>query len=121
MTEVAVQEAGMGTFLRGLVRRGIEAQEELDALGVGRAARSGGLTVLRKTVRRRTDRPYDHRGKRIMVSLEPGDIITMREERSRKSFSASIARVFRQLMIWAVDEGRREAALRRWRKPVRSV
>lgn len=34
---------------------------------------------LKKQVARKTCRPYGHRGKKLMVSLEPGDIIRLRE------------------------------------------
>lgn len=61
------------------------------------------VTELRKTVVRRMAKPYDHRGKRLIVQLEPGDVITFREERSRKSFSAPLAQVFRQIVRWNVE------------------
>ena len=60
-------------------------------------------TELRKTVCRRCVEPYDHRRKKLVVSLEPGDVINFREERSRKRFSAPLARVFRQVVMWNVD------------------
>ena len=55
-------------------------------------------TDLRKTVIRRCTEPHDHRGKRLIVALEPGDVISIREERSKKHFSAPLAKVFRQIV-----------------------
>ena len=65
-------------------------------------------TELRKTVCRRCVEPYDHRRKKLIASLEPGDVISFREERSRKRFSAPLARVFRQVLMWNVDALRAE-------------
>jgi len=45
--------------------------------------RGGG--VYRKTVE-----PFDHRGRKVIVGLEPGDVITFREERTRKTYTLSI-------------------------------
>lgn len=71
-------------------------------------------TELRRTVARRTAEACDHRRKRLVVSLEPGDVITFREERSRKRFSAPLCRVFRQVVLWNVDAAR---AARKKAKP----
>jgi len=60
-------------------------------------------TELRSTVTRRCAEPHDHRKKRLVVSLEPGDVISFREERGRKTFSAPLARVYRQVLVWNVD------------------
>lgn len=43
------------------------------------------MTDLNRVVRRRTTRVFDHHGRRIVVQLEPGDILAMKEER-RKSW-----------------------------------
>jgi hypothetical protein len=63
-------------------------------------------TELRRPVTRRCVEPYDHRRKRLVVALEPGDVISFREERSRKTFSAPLARVFRQVVTWNVEAER---------------
>lgn len=63
-------------------------------------------TELRKPVVRRCVKHHDHRRKRLVVALEPGDVISFREERSRKKFSAPLARVFRQVVIWNVEAER---------------
>lgn len=44
------------------------------------------MTPFSKTVVRRTEQPWS-RGKRLIVSLEPGDIIGVREERSKQKFN----------------------------------
>ena len=60
-------------------------------------------TELRRPVCRRCVEAYDHRRKKLVVRLEPGDVIGFREERSRFWFSAPLARVYRQVVIWNVD------------------
>jgi hypothetical protein len=70
-------------------------------------------TELRKRVVRRTTGDYDWRGRKIVVMLEPGDVIGMREERRRKVFRAPISRVFVQLIRWNVDAERAEKAAER--------
>lgn len=52
------------------------------------------MTNLNKVVRRRTHRPYDHHGRRIVVQLEPGDILAMREERRKEWFRIAIPTLF---------------------------
>lgn len=99
---------GMVGFLRNLVAEGKRAESELIAL-CGR----GGVTELRRPVRRRTREAYDHRGKRMVVELEPGDLITIREEGCRTRFTAPISRVFRQMLVWSAEEKRRSKKGRR--------
>ena len=60
-------------------------------------------TELRNTVTRRCTEPHDHRKKRLVVSLEPGDVIGFRQERSRKKFTAPLTRVYRQVLVWNVE------------------
>jgi len=50
------------------------------------------MTPFNKPVRRRTDTP--HRGRRLIVSLEPGDVIGFREERRRKIYYTTAAACF---------------------------
>lgn len=47
------------------------------------------MTDLKKPVRRRTIGL--HRGRRIMVSLEPGDVLGLRQERCRRTEYLSLA------------------------------
>ena len=42
------------------------------------------MTDLKKPIKRRTLAP--HPGRRIVVSLLPGDVLSFREERTRKRF-----------------------------------
>lgn len=60
-------------------------------------------TELRNSVTRRCVEAHDHRKKRLVVSLEPGDVIGFREERSRKKFTAPLSRVYRQVLVWNVE------------------
>lgn len=50
------------------------------------------MTDLKKRVSRRSIVP--HRGRRIVVTLEPGDLITMREAGRRQSYTEPLAVVF---------------------------
>ena len=63
-------------------------------------------TELRRVVVRKLAQCCDHRRKRLVVALEPGDVITFREERSRKRFSAPLCRVYRIVVMWNVDAER---------------
>jgi len=75
------------------------------------------MTELTKTVRRRTRSPFAHYRKRIVVILEPGDILAMRLERTRTTFRASLPTVFRQLAEWhASAERSRKLAERKERR-----
>jgi hypothetical protein len=66
------------------------------------------MTDLEKTVRRRTRHPFAHYRRRIVVMLEPGDVLAMRLERTRTPYRAPIAAVYRQLVEWHVTAARRE-------------
>jgi hypothetical protein len=69
---------------------------------------------LHKVVRRRSVTPFGHYRRRIVVSLEPGDVVAMRLERTRTVYRASFAQVFRQLAEWyAQAEKLRKRAERR--------
>lgn len=61
------------------------------------------MTALTKTIRRRTVDPFAHYHKRIVVSLERGDLLALRLERTRTTYRASLAAVFRQLAHWHAD------------------
>lgn len=47
------------------------------------------MTDLTKAVRRRS--MVAHRGRRIVVSIEPGDVIGFRHERTRRTFYTTLA------------------------------
>jgi hypothetical protein len=75
------------------------------------------MTELKKTVRRRTRSPFAHYRRRIVVILEPGDILAMRLERTRTTFRAGLPAVFRQLAEWhASSKRRRRLAERKERR-----
>ena len=70
------------------------------------------MTDLHKTIRRRLREQFAHYQKRIVVSLEPGDVIGMRLERTRTTYRAPLASVFRTLADWharAEARAKREA------------
>jgi len=62
-----------------------------------------GGAVYRKTVE-----PFDHRGRKIIVGLEPGDVISFREERTRKTYTIDIRWAFTQAVKQAVKKEREE-------------
>jgi hypothetical protein len=64
------------------------------------------MTDLDKPISRRTKDPWNYQKRRLVVTLFPGDVIEMREERSQKSFSAPLSRVFQQIVQWNVDAER---------------
>jgi hypothetical protein len=70
------------------------------------------MTPINKSIRRRTIGA--HRGRRIIVSLHPGDVIGFREERTRREFQVSIVGAYQ----WAVlmETQRARAAKRAARK-----
>jgi len=66
------------------------------------------MTDLLRPVSRRTRLPFAHYRRRIVVVLEPGDVIAMRLERTRTLYRAPIPSVYRQLIEWHVEARRRE-------------
>jgi hypothetical protein len=58
-----------------------------------------------------------HYNKRIVIILEPGDVLAMRLEKSRTTYRAELDDVFRQLAHWpALAEVRRNREDRAWRR-----
>ena len=77
------------------------------------------MTELRNPIHRRTAAPFAHYRKRIVVTLEPGDVLTMRLERTRTRYQAPLADVFRLLAQWyAAAAARRKREERKARKAV---
>ena len=75
------------------------------------------MTDLLKPVRRRTRHPFAHYRKRLVVSLEPEDVLAMRLERTRTTLRAPPAAVYRQLAIWHAEaECRRKREERKRRR-----
>jgi hypothetical protein len=68
------------------------------------------MTNLEKVVRRRGLAPFQHYRRRIVVSLEPGDILAMRLEGTRKTYRGPISAIFVTLCQWEADAQRRETA-----------
>jgi len=54
------------------------------------------MTELNKPARRRTRLPFSHYRRRIVETLEPGDTIAMRLERTRTTYKAPVLVVFYQ-------------------------
>ncbi len=75
------------------------------------------MTDLTKPVARRSRAPFGHYRRRIVTILEPGDVLAMRLERSRTTYRASLASVFRQLAEWhALSERQRKREERKKRR-----
>ena len=64
------------------------------------------MTDLTKRVKRRTVHP--HRGRRIVVTLHPGDVLGFREERLRKEYILSIAGAYEYAVRLEIERRRRE-------------
>jgi hypothetical protein len=61
------------------------------------------MTDLKKPVRRRTVGEFMHYKKRIVVIIEPDDVIGMHLERSRTIYRAPISKVFAAMAQWHAD------------------
>lgn len=72
------------------------------------------MTPLVKAVRRVTRRTYMvlyvHEARSIVVSLEPGDVITFRESGRRQKWTLPIDRMFRQAVRETASQRRRSKA-----------
>ncbi len=66
------------------------------------------MTNLEKVVRRRSSAPFWHYKRRIVVSLEPGDILAMRLEGTRKTYRVPLSAVFITLCQWEADAQRQK-------------
>ena len=66
------------------------------------------------SVYRQTVEPLDHRGRKIIVGLEPGDVISFREKGTRRTFTIPI----RWAMMQAI---RRDAEKQRGEKRQRKT
>ena len=63
-------------------------------------------TRLLKKVTRELDRPVN--GATLMVSLEPGNIISMREKGRRMTYTGSLERIYMVLARWHADKAMEE-------------
>lgn len=66
------------------------------------------MTPTLKTVRRRTISP--HRGRRIVVSIGPGDVIGLRHERTRRTEYLTVAACFDLAVKLRVAAAKRDKA-----------
>ena len=74
------------------------------------------MTPLRKRVQRRTTAPV-RGGRRVVVSLLPGDVLSFREERTRTEYMLSISGAYTYAVRLAVARRKEEkAAARKARK-----
>ena len=69
-------------------------------------------TELRKRVKRKTIY-RDRRGRALVITLQPGDTIELREERCRKVFTISIPLVYSMAVKLTVDRERAEKKAKR--------
>ena len=69
------------------------------------------MTDLTKRVKRRTIKP--HRGRRIVVTLHPGDVLGFREERTRKEFLFSVGGAYDYAVLLEVARRRAEKKAKR--------
>ena len=73
------------------------------------------VTELRRYVLRRTVEAHDYRRRKLVICLEPGDVISLREERCRKWFSAPLSKVYHQIVRWNLESAKQ--AKRNQRNP----
>lgn len=66
------------------------------------------MTELNKKVVRRSKEPFGHWGKRLIVEILPGDLLSMRIERSRTRYEGRLSDVFRVLADWHATKVRAE-------------
>ena len=69
------------------------------------------MTDLTKRVKRRT--LSAHRGRRIVVTFHPGDVLGFRQERLRKEFLLSIGGAYDYAVMLEVERRKRERKLRK--------
>lgn len=60
-------------------------------------------TALKKQVVRKCERSF-HKGRQLIVMLEPGDILGMREAGRRTTYRAPLEKVYYVLARWFADE-----------------
>lgn len=69
------------------------------------------MTDLTKRVKRRTVSAY--RGRRIVISLLPGDVLSFREERTRQEYLLSVTGAYIYAVQLEVERRKRERAEQR--------
>ena len=58
------------------------------------------MTDLAKPVSRRCRDKFQHYGRRIIATLEPGDVLAMRLERSHVTYRAPISAIYFKMAQW---------------------
>jgi hypothetical protein len=68
------------------------------------------MTPLTKPVSRKTGRDFMHYGKKLIATLEPGDILAMRLERDgdKQTYRLSLHTLLQQAMLARANTNRRE-------------
>ena len=69
------------------------------------------MTDLTKRVKRRTNATY--RGRRVVVSLIPGDVFGFREERTRREYLLSVSGAYTYAVMLEVERRKLEKAAKR--------
>lgn len=67
------------------------------------------MTRLNRTIKRMSG-ATTHRGRRIAVTIEPGNLIGLREERTRKTFYLTIDAAYELAVMAELRAARREKA-----------
>ena len=65
-------------------------------------------TTLKKTITRKCAKPFGKRS--LIVSLEVGDMISMRESGMRKSYTVTLEKLYYQMVRWGIEEDKRMKA-----------
>jgi len=60
------------------------------------------IAELKKTITRKTCRPAEGIRRRLVVSLEPGDILAIRELGRQKVYRASLAKIAWMMIKWEI-------------------
>jgi ribosomal protein L18 len=66
------------------------------------------MTALERKIARRTLESFQHSRRRLVVSLEPGDILGIRLERTRLTVRAPLKNIYIQMCQWHAAAVRRE-------------
>jgi len=61
-----------------------------------------------RVVRRTVETHPSARNKKIVIALEPGDVVAVKEDRSRTWYRAPISRVFSAIVQWTVNAEKHE-------------
>ena len=62
------------------------------------------MTNLTRAITRRTIKPYGGNNRRLIIRLEPNDILSMRQERARRWCRAPLISLFRLLAVRDIED-----------------